>query len=225
MKKEGFFSLVLLCFAVIFLFVSCVVPSPKIDFPTPLNNAHIFSDRVTLFWDHFTFFESFEIWLGESEETLEKLDTISVNHFTVEDLEWGKRYFWKVVGYKTEKNVIESAIWSFTVGNPHNALLIGITDYDTASDLQLTDDDASDLKIALEATQFDYDINLLTNRVVKSDIEAALANLQNLNEESVFAFSYAGHGGYGNGESYLYLSDGYKLYMSELRAMLQQVPG
>src|SRR6056297_1404657 len=139
MKKQGFLSVIFLFFIVILMFVSCVVPSPRIAFPTPSDNTNIFSDRVTLFWDHFNYFESFDVWFGDSSENLEKLDTITVNHFTIEGLEWGKKYYWKVVGYKTEKNTVESPLWSFTIGNPHKAVLIGITDYDSASDLQLTD--------------------------------------------------------------------------------------
>ncbi len=225
MKKQRCLFVVFLFFATIFFMVSCVVPSPKIAYPSPGDKTSVFSDQVTLFWDHFNYFGTFEIWFGESPENLEKLDTITVNHYTVEDLEWGKKYYWEVVGYKTEKNVLESSLWSFTVGNSHKSLLIGINDYDSASDLQLTDNDASDMKTALEATIFGYESHLLVNRIVKKDIEQALANLQGLNEKSVFTFFYAGHGGFANNESYLYLSDGYRLYMSELRTMLQQLPG
>ncbi len=225
MKKQVFLSVMFLFFMGIFFLVSCIVPSPKIAYPTPADNTNIFSDRVTLFWDHFNYFESFDIWFGDSVESLEKLDTITANHYTVDELEWGKKYYWKVVGYKTEKNILESSLWSFTVGNPHKGLLIGVNDYDSASDLQLTDEDALDMKTALEATIFGYDINILTNRVVKADIESSLANFQGLNQNTIFTFFYAGHGGFSNNESYLYLSDGYRLYMTELRTMLQQIPG
>jgi len=224
-KKQLFLSILFLFFIMIFFLVSCVIPSPKIAHPTPANNASVFSDRVQLFWDHLNYFESFDVWFGDSTEDLEKLDTITVNHYTVDGLMWGKKYYWKVVGYKTAKNSLESPLWSFTVGNPHKGLLIGINDYDSASDLQLTDDDASDMKRALEATVFGYGNNLLVNRVVKTDIQQALSNVEGLNENSVFTFFYAGHGGQSNDESYLYLSDGYRLYMSELRDMLQQLPG
>src|SRR6056297_780442 len=162
-KKQIFLSIMFLFFLTIFFLVSCIVPSPKIAYPTPANNASVF-----LFWDHFNYFESFDVWFGDSIENLEKLDTITVNHYTVDGLEWGKNYYWKVVGYKTAKNSLESPLWSFTVGNPHKGLLIGINDYDSASDLQLTDDDASDMKTALEATVFGYGNNLLVNRVVKT---------------------------------------------------------
>ncbi len=225
MKKKLLLSVMFLFFMMIFFLVSCIVPSPKIAFPTPANNSNIFSDQVTLFWDHFNYFESFDVWFGDSPDNLEKMDTITVNHYLLTGLEWGKQYYWKVVGYKTAKNSMESSLWSFTVGNPHKGILIGINDYDSASDLQLTDDDASDMKTALEATIFNYNLNLLINRVVKADIEASLANFQDLTDSSVFTFFYAGHGGIANNESYLYLSDGYRLYMSELRTMLQQLPG
>src|SRR6056297_678720 len=224
-KKQLFLSILFLFFIMIFFLVSCVIPSPKIAYPTPANNASVFSDRVQLFWDHLNYFESFDVWFGDSTENLEKLVTITVNHYTVDGLMWGKKYYWKVVGYKTAKNSLESPLWSFTVGNPHKGLLIGINDYDSASDLQLTDDDASDMKRALEATVFGYGNNLLVNRVVKTDIQQALSSVEGLNENSVFTFFYAGHGGQSNDESYLYLSDGYRLYMSELRDMLQQLPG
>jgi hypothetical protein len=227
LKKQQFLSVIFLFFIGVFFLVSCIVPSPKIAYPTPADNANVFSDRVTLFWDHFNYFESFDVWFGDSPENLEKKDTVSVNYYTVDELEWGERYYWKVVGYKTEKNSLESPLWSFTVGNPHKGLLIGINEYDSASDLQLTDNDASDMKTALEATVFGYGINLLVNRVVKTDIQQALSNVEGLNENSVFTFFYAGHGGFSNNEyeSYLYLSEGYRLYMSELRGMLQQLPG
>jgi len=202
-----------------------MIPGPKINYPTPANNSRIFSNTVTLFWDHLNTFEFFEIWLGDSPEELSELATVTVNHYTVEDLEWGKTYYWKIVGFKTVKNSVESSIWQFAVGNPHQALLLGITDYDSASDLNLTDDDAQNMQTAFEATVFNYQMNTLTGRVVKADIQHALENVQGLNEEAVFTFFYAGHGGYANNESYLYLSNGYRLYMSELRTMLQQLPG
>ena len=106
-------------------------------------------------------------------------------------------------------------------------LLIGITDYDSASDLNLTDDDAINMKTALETTIFGYDLNILLDRVVKEDIDSLITNVQGLNENSVFTFFYAGHGGYSysTNESYLFLSNGYRLYMSELRELLQQLPG
>src|SRR6056297_2816139 len=159
MKKQVFLSVMFLFFIGVFFLVSCIVPSPKIAYPTPADKTNIFSDRVTLFWDHFNYFESFDIWFGDSVERLEKLDTVTANHYTVDELEWGKKYYWKVVGYKTKKNILESSLWSFTVGNSHKALLIGVNDYDSASDLQLTDEDALDMKTALEATIFGYDIN------------------------------------------------------------------
>jgi len=215
----------ILVISVVFFLMSCVISSPKIDFPTPANNSRIFSTTVTLFWDHLNAFESFEIWFGNSPEDLQEVASVTVNHYTIEGLEWGKTYYWKIIGYKTEKNSVESSLWQFAVGNPHQGLLLGITDYDGASDLNLTDDDALNMKTAFEATIFDYQIDTLLGRVVKTDIINILENVQESNEEGVFTFFYAGHGGYANNESYLYLSDGYRLYMSELRLLLQQLPG
>ncbi|HPF17427.1 MAG TPA: caspase family protein [Thermotogota bacterium] len=225
MKKQILIPIMILFISVVFSLISCMIPGPKINYPTPANNSRIFSNTVTLFWDHLNTFEFFEIWLGDSPEELSELATVTVNHYTVEDLEWGKTYYWKIVGFKTVKNSVESSIWQFAVGNPHQALLLGITDYDSASDLNLTDDDAQNMQTAFEATVFNYQMNTLTGRVVKADIQHALENVQGLNEEAVFTFFYAGHGGYANNESYLYLSNGYRLYMSELRTMLQQLPG
>jgi len=224
-KKQLLIPVTILFFLIVFSLISCIVPAPKIAFPTPADNTKIFTNAVTLYWDHFNYFESFDIWLGDSEENLEKIDTVQDNHYTVNGLEWGKKFFWKVVGFKTEKNSLESPLWSFTTGNPRKGLLIGITDYDSASDLSLTDDDAINMQTALEATLFGYDTTLLQDRVLKADIESVITNTQGLNEESVYTFFYAGHGGYANNESYLYLSNGYRLYMSELRTLLQQLPG
>ncbi len=227
MKKHQYIPVLLITLIAIFSLVSCIIPSPKIAFPSPADKTVIFSENVTLFWDHFNYFESFDIWFGDSIENLEKIDNIMVNHYSLNGLEWGKQYYWKVVGFKTEKNSLESPVWSFTVGNPHKGLLIGITDYDSASDLNLTDDDAINMKTALETTIFGYDLNILLDRVVKEDIDSLITNVQGLNENSVFTFFYAGHGGYSysTNESYLFLSNGYRLYMSELRELLQQLPG
>ena len=227
MKKHQYIPVLLITLIAIFSLVSCIIPSPKIAFPSPADKTVIFSENVTLFWDHFNYFESFDIWFGDSIENLEKIDNIMVNHYSLNGLEWGKEYYWKVVGFKTEKNSLESPVWSFTVGNPHKGLLIGITDYDSASDLNLTDDDAINMKTALETTIFGYDLNILLDRVVKEDIDSLITNVQGLNENSVFTFFYAGHGGYSysTNESYLFLSNGYRLYMSELRELLQQLPG
>ena len=227
MKKHQYIPVLLITLIAIFSLVSCIIPSPKIAFPSPADKTVIFSENVTLFWDHFNYFESFDIWFGDSIENLEKIDNIMVNHYSLNGLEWGKQYYWKVVGFKTEKNSLESPVWSFTVGNPHKGLLIGITDYDSASDLNLTDDDAINMKTALETTIFGYDLNILLDRVVKEDIDSLITNVQGLNENSVFTFFYAGHGGYSysTNESYLFLSNGYRFYMSELRELLQQLPG
>jgi len=69
-----------------------------------------------LFWDHFNYFESFDVWFGDSPENLEKKDTVSVNYYTVDELEWGERYYWKVVGYKTEKKQLGKSVMEFYSG-------------------------------------------------------------------------------------------------------------
>ena len=116
MKKQQYIPLLLITLIAIFSLVSCIIPSPKIAFPSPADKTVIFSENVTLFWDHFNYFESFDIWFGDSIENLEKIDNIMVNHYSLNGLEWGKEYYWKVVGFKTEKNSLESPVWSFTVG-------------------------------------------------------------------------------------------------------------
>jgi hypothetical protein len=225
--KKNLLFLFILILIVSLSLISCVKSPKKIDYPTPSNNQRVYSREITLIWDHFENFKYFEIKLAKSEASLTNVGTSTENRFQVSDLEWGKTYNWQIIGHINATDTLVGPIWTFLTGNAHEALIIGITDYDKASDLSLTDDDALNLKVALESTKLNYTITTLLNRVNKSDIETSLGNLSGMDDESIFTFTYAGHGGYSysNHESYLYMSDGGHLYMSELKILLDRIPG
>jgi hypothetical protein len=207
--------------------MSCVKTSRKIDFPTPSNTQRVYATEVTLMWDHLETFEYFEIRFCEAEASLTAIGTTTENRYQVSKLDWNKDYCWQIIGHLNATDTISGPLWHFTTGNLHKALTIGITDYDTASDLSLTDDDALDMETALGHAKMNYTIDRLLNRVTESDIEGAIADINDLDENSLFTFTYAGHGGYSYSqhESYLLMSDGGRLYMSELKALLDPLPG
>jgi len=225
LKKSLIFVLTFIF--VILVLASCVKTSRKIDYPTPSNKQTIYSTDITLIWDHFEAFDYFEIRLAESDDLLTTIGTTTENRYELSDLDWNRDYNWQIIGHLNATNTTAGPVWQFSTGNAHKAITIGITDYDTASDLSLTDDDALNMETAFERANLNFSISRLINRVTQADIEQAVSNISGLDEDSLFVFTYAGHGGYSYSahESYLLMSDGGKLYMSELRPLLDTLPG
>jgi hypothetical protein len=93
-------------------------------------------------------------------------------------------------------------------GGGKYALVIGISDYDgRQNDLTYCDDDARDMKAALEG--FGYEVIILTDRQATADgIEAAFIELDNLEDaDSQVVVTYSGHGvWYDNTEKSCWLS-------------------
>ena len=223
LKKE--IQIVVVFLLSLLFMVSCVSPSKRIDFPTPSNGGTVYSDTVILQWDHFEGFEYFAVRVGESAATLTSVATTTQNQYELKDLRLGRTYYWQVEGFKEDRSAYKSDVWSFNSGGEYAALLTGVTDYSRASDLKLTDDDAEDMKVALEATVFDYNIDSLLGEVTKETVQDYITTKEKTGDESVFTFFYAGHGGYSGGESYLYYSDGSTLPVSRLKELLDTING
>jgi len=180
---------------------------------------------VVLHWDHFKGFEYFAVRVGESDATLTSVATTTRNQYELKDLRFGRTYYWQVEGFKEDRTAYKSEVWSFNSGGEYAALLTGVTDYSKASDLKLTDDDAQDMKVALQATVFDYTVDSLLGVVTKEAVQDYINTKEETGDESVFTFFYAGHGGYSGGESYLYYSDGSTLPVSRLKELLDSING
>ncbi|HPM20249.1 MAG TPA: pre-peptidase C-terminal domain-containing protein [Thermotogota bacterium] len=106
------------------------------------------------------------------------------------------------------------------------ALLLGLTNYGGSGDLSYTDDDANDLKTVLTHLEEPFTVQTQTGYVTKTQILNGIASYASGSQSSdVFVFSYSGHGMYSSGQSYMYLSDGSNLSVSELKSALNAING
>jgi len=106
------------------------------------------------------------------------------------------------------------------------ALLLGLTAYDTGSNLTWTDDDADDIETVLKQLSNPYAVQKHTGRITK---QQALSWVSDYRQGSlatdIFFFFYSGHGFYSGGQSYLALSDSTGISVAELKNALNQING
>uniref|UniRef100_A0A7C5Y796 Fibronectin type-III domain-containing protein n=1 Tax=Fervidobacterium nodosum TaxID=2424 RepID=A0A7C5Y796_9BACT len=82
----------------------------------PLDGEEDVWKSPTLEWE-FECADTYDVYLGKSIDELELItQDATENAITVEELELGTTYYWKVVG-KNRFGETESPIWKFTVGN------------------------------------------------------------------------------------------------------------
>jgi hypothetical protein len=106
------------------------------------------------------------------------------------------------------------------------ALLLGLTNYGGSGDLNYTDDDANDLGTVFTNLNDPFTVQKQTGYVTKSQILNWIQSYVSSSASGdIFVFSYSGHGMYSSGQSYLYLSDGGSMSVTELKNALNQLNG
>jgi hypothetical protein len=106
------------------------------------------------------------------------------------------------------------------------ALLLGLTAYDTGSNLNWTDDDADDIETVLKQLNNPFVVQKHTGRITKQQALSWVNNYKQGSQASdVFFFFYSGHGFYSGGQSYLALSDSTSISVAELKNALNQING
>ena len=82
----------------------------------PLDGEEDVWKSPELQWE-FECADNFDVYMGKSPDDLQLIaENLAASTLTVEDLELGATYYWKVVG-KNRFGETESPIWKFTVGN------------------------------------------------------------------------------------------------------------
>jgi hypothetical protein len=198
--------------------------------PTPAIDARTSSRTVVLSWEYDGSGVSFDVYMGTSSDSLVLVARdLSTTTIEVSDLTPDMKYYWKVKAFNAFGQYKYSQLWTFEIiGGKHYALAIGIGDYDAASDLNWTVSDANDVKTCIDHLNLEYQVDQLLTRVIKSDIDTYFSSLYTEFEDGdTFLFYYAGHGGYdySKQEAYLYLSNGGKIYVTDLRDYLNALSG
>ncbi|HPE68087.1 MAG TPA: caspase family protein [Thermotogota bacterium] len=233
MKKTILFSIVILF---LLLNAGCylqLLPIPSNSLPQ--NGSQINGSTVLLQWEAINRGSvTYVVEMGQSPTSLQAVSPeLSTNQYNATGLQSGKTYYWRVRAQDSLGSFRNGDIWSFSVTGGvetgvHRALLLGVTDYSQtgSSNLNYTDDDANDMHTVLSHLDGDYEVQKLIGTVTKPVVLQALANFAaSSSAGDVLVFFYAGHGGYGSGESYMYLSDGQTLGVAELRLALDAIAG
>jgi len=186
---------------------------------------------VDLYWSYNGKPDYFKVLIGTSPDTLTQIPVrIFENYFRIENILPGKKYYWCVKTYKNGCESVNNKTWNFNTSGKKQLLIIGISDYSlsSASNLDLTPNDANEIDIAFSQSAEEFGMNKIIGRVFKNDILNALSLYEgNTSSEDISYFYYAGHGGYDNykKESYLYMSDGDKLYVHEIKDQMDKING
>ncbi|HPE70043.1 MAG TPA: caspase family protein, partial [Thermotogota bacterium] len=108
----------------------------------------------------------------------------------------------------------------------HRAVLVGVNDYlGEENDLNYCVNDALDLQTVLGNLKEAYEIQTVLDYVPSAEPQSVLASLSSSTApEDVLVFSFSGHGFF-EGESHLVFSDVTTFSVSQLRTMLDAIPG
>ncbi|HPX96709.1 MAG TPA: caspase family protein [Thermotogota bacterium] len=199
--------------------------------PTPSAESRTSATTVLLRWEYPEGSDvTFDVYLGTSSNTMALIARDLTDTFvTVSQLIPNTRYYWKVKVQNAFGQYRFSQVWSFDViGGKRYALMIGVSDYDVASDLRWTVNDANDVQTCLEHLSGEFINQQLLTRVVEDDVVAVFEELEaNFSDADTFLFYFAGHGSYdyAASESYLSFSNGSKITVSELRNLIARLDG
>jgi len=111
---------VLLLFSLVLLSSSCVKllnHAPVIRKPPPANNATDVPINTTLTWeaeDEDGDALTFDVYFGTSSNPPLVKSGINERKYTLETLEYGTTYYWKVVAKDGKGGTAESPVWKFT---------------------------------------------------------------------------------------------------------------
>src|SRR6056297_2958333 len=238
--------LILTALFMIFLFSSCGV-SGIIDIidvleilfvnPHPASGSTEIERNIVLSWDVDTTVEgeivSYSVFLDQNPTPNTLRGTTGNKTFPVNGLDYSTTYYWKIVANHNSGVSVSGSIWHFTtedeplVQGQRRGLTVGVNDYGGGSgDLDYTDDDADSMKITFENLTNAFTMQKQTGTVTKIQILNWLnAYGAGSSSSDLFVFQYSGHGYYSGGQSFLDLSNGTALSMTELRTALNAING
>lgn len=229
--KRRLSGLLISVMIIAFLMTSCItifLPEPKIL--GPADGSKVTGSSIHLTWENQGGGVVYDLLIGTNRQQLNTVaQGLTQTQYTYSGIQPGTTYFWRVVSRK-DMAVSTSSIYSFQVlGYQYFGVLYGASDYSGTgwSNLPLTAHDANDLDFALKELQPAYTIQQkrvgqVTRTQIVADLAAAITQTP---EGAVFLFFYAGHGGRQGSESYLALTDGQRLYVTDLREKLDLIPG
>ena len=232
MSRKVWFRLLTMC-GMLILISGCTILYQISDplNPTPAVESRTSATTVVLRWEYADGSDiTFDVYMGRSIDAMALIArNLTEPLVTVSDLIPNTRYYWKVKAQNAFGQFRFSQVWSFeVVGGKHYALMIGVADYDTASDLRWTVNDANDIQTCLQHLSAEYINRQLLTRVVEEDVVNFFEELEEVFlEGDTFLFSFAGHGSYDYAlsESYLSFSNGSKITVSELRNLINRLDG
>jgi len=153
--------------------------------------------------------------------------------YVFENLEWDNEYFWTVIPKNaTESLSFERRSFRILPEISRYSLHIGINKYqDGVSNLLFPVNDASDTITVVQKFDSGFISDTCSDTVLFEDFESSLKKYyENSRSGDVFIFYFSGHGGIElregeEEESYLFLSDFKKVYVSDLKNLLDNITG
>jgi len=206
--------------------------------PLPASGSTEIERNIVLSWDVDTTVEdeivSYSVYLSLTPNPNTLRGTTDEKSFEINGLDYSTTYYWKIVANHNSGVSVSSSVWHFTtedepvvVQGQRRGLTVGVNDYGGGgNDLDYTDDDANSMKITFENLSNNFTMQKQTGTVTKNQILNWLnAYVAGSSSNDVFVFQYSGHGYYSGGQSFLDLSNGTALSMTELRTALSAIHG
>lgn len=206
--------------------------------PLPASGSTEVERNLVLGWDVNTTVEaeivSYSVYLDQNPNPSTLRSTTGNKTLAVNGLDYSTTYYWKVVANHNSGVSVSGSVWHFTTEDEpvvaqgqRRGITIGVTDYGGGgNDLDYTDDDADSMKITFENLSNAYTMQKQTGSVTKNQILNWLnAYAAGSSSNDIFVFQYSGHGYYASGQSFLDLSNGTELSMSQLRTALSAING